>query len=132
MMLLSAVSLGLKVGPTQSLTKTGVISSPSCFTEFLPLLLCLVSFFCLVPALFFAYFLFPFNSCSLPLICSFSLLLPTFCLFHHWALIGVLPSLYLYLLKVRSNSQAELELSWNMDDSCYDKNNAHMHLMFGG
>lgn len=49
------------------------------------------------------------------LIFSFSILIPSFCLFHHWPLIGQLPSFYVSLLQVHSNSQAELVLTLNSE-----------------
>lgn len=89
-----------------------ISSSPHYFSRVSPSpLVFRAYFFCLVPAMFFTYFLLPLNSCDLLLIYSFSTRLPTFCLFHHWALIGVLPPLCSLLLRAHSNSQAGLALT---------------------
>lgn len=106
MALWSAVSWGLKVGPTQRLTKTEDIFPPVppvlfCFFTFSHLTFCICW---LLLALFFYHFLLCFAFNSSP---------TTFSLLHHWLLIGQLLYFYFSLLQVHSDCLAELGLTLN-------------------
>lgn len=104
---------GRDVGPTQNKVRTPLLGPPRVYF-WKPSFSSFVSLQTLSLASFLLHLLLTFNSSGQLLISSFSLLLPSFCLFHHWLLIGQLPSFYFPSLRAYSTSQAELAIALNI------------------